>query len=234
MKLKDYLYYRDDWATIYCGDCLKIMALMPPVDVILTDPPYNVGKNYGVATNDRRDPKVYWDWFRLISQEISHRIENGYLYISQPDKNIYVAKPIIEKSGFVFIQHLIWWARNGYSSQLHEKRWSWRHELIQFFKKGDPKGLAVGKGIWFQTVIEALRPQTNYKEGRYHITQKPVKLYQTILIRTPGLIFDPFMGSGTTLLAAKKLNRHAIGIDIEEKHCATTVKRLKQEVFDFR
>ena len=226
-------YYQDNYCTIYQGDCLEIVGELEPVDVVLTDPPYNVGKNYGVATNDRRDPEIYWEWFKLAFQKISERLDDGYLYISQPDKNIYVAKPILEELGFIFIQHLVWWAKNGYSSQLHEKGWSWRHELIQFFKKGDPEGLKVAKGVWFQTVIEALRPQSNYTEGRCHVTQKPTKLYKTILVRTPGLILDPFMGSGTTLVAAKQLNRKAIAIEIEEKYCEIAVKRLSQEVFEF-
>lgn len=226
-------FYQDKWATIYCGDCLEIMPELELVDLILTDPPYNVGKNYGVATNDRQDPEIYWKWLTIRFQEMSKKLENGYLYISQSDKNIYLSKPILEEFGFIFIQHLVWWARNGYSSQLHEKGWSWRHELIQLFKKGDPEGLKVAKGIWFQTVIEALRPQSNYKEGRFHVTQKPVQLYATILVRTPGLILDPFMGSGTTLIAAKKLRRKAIGIDIEEKNCEVAAYRLSQEVIEW-
>ena len=66
-----------------------------------------------------------------------------------------------------------------------------------------------------------------------HPCQKPLKLMVRLLKKTSGIVIDPFMGSGTTLVAAKKLGRKAIGIEIEEKHCEIAAKRLSQEVFDF-
>jgi len=68
-----------------------------------------------------------------------------------------------------------------------------------------------------------------------HPTQKPLELMKWCLGFAPNAqtILDPFMGSGTTLVAARDLGRRAIGIEIEEKYCATTVARLSQEVFHF-
>ena len=225
-------YYQDEWVTIYHGDCREILPELPKVDLVLTDPPYNLGKKYGTKTNDSRDPEEYWRWFDEVFTGVVGLLDVGYLYISHSDRGVYSAKPVLERLGLEYIQTLIWWGRNGYSMQLHRRSWSYRHEPILFLAKGVPGPLNCGEaGQWYTSVIEASRPQSNFKEGRYHPTQKPVKLYEILIARTPGkVVFDPFLGSGTTVIAAKKLNRHCIGIEIEEKYCEIAAKRCSQSV----
>ena len=76
--------------------------------------------------------------------------------------------------------------------------------------------------------------QSMAKNGRVHPNEKPLPLLARLLAKAPqGTILDPFMGSGTTLRAAKDLGRKCIGIEIEEKYCEIAVKRLAQEVLSF-
>jgi len=72
-------------------------------------------------------------------------------------------------------------------------------------------------------------------DGKQHPNQKPLQLFSWCigLFKSAGAILDPFMGSGTTLVAAKLSGRKAIGIEIEEKYCEIAVKRLEQKVFQW-
>ncbi len=226
------LFYQGTLTKIYQGDCLTGMKDIPDssMDLCVTDPPYNISKNYGPESNDHLPPDEYWKWFTQVFSEVYRVMADGYFYCSHSDKGVYIAKPILETIGFEYIQTLIWYGRNGYSMQLHRKSWSYRHEPILFMCKGKPRDLEVGiSGMWYTSVIEVPRPQSNFKEGRCHPTQKPFRLYNIIIKRTPGdIVFDPFMGSGTSLLAARSNNRKYIGFDVNPDYCEIAVKRLKR------
>ena len=78
-------------------------------------------------------------------------------------------------------------------------------------------------------------PIINYEtlpEWQPHPTQKPIKLIIQLIRKEHQKVLDPFMGSGTTLVAAKQLGRKAVGIEIEERYCEIAVKRLQQECLD--
>jgi len=122
-----------------------------------------------------------------------------------------------------------------------EYRWM----LAVHLTNGMTRGL-MGFGNWIPVLVYArpelslYRPQQDCADVPVfglmpeHPSPKPERAMTWILQRLPnGSVLDPFAGSGTTLLAAKALGRHAIGIEIEEKYCAIAVKRLRQEVIAF-
>ena len=211
--LKDYLFYQDDWATIYCGDCREILPLLEPVDLVLTDPPYGIGydrnkKHKGNVIN----PTVIGD------------------------DNPFDPSPLFR------FHNLILWGANCYASRLPDcKTWLAWHKTMTSNDDGQTADMELA---WSNCVERSRLFQYLwagcYRQGEngeyYHPTQKPTALMRwcILLCDDAQIILDPFMGSGTTLLAAKNLNRKSIGIEIEPKYCEISVKRLRQEVFDFR
>lgn len=95
-----------------------------------------------------------------------------------------------------------------------------------------PRGKKTWNGGGTAAVWECLA-HGGERDIRYHKAQKPLELIRTLISlfsEAHELVLDPFMGSGTTLRAAKDLGRRATGIEIEEKYCEIAVKRLAQEV----
>lgn len=208
-------YYADDWTAIAHGDCREILPTLPKVDLVLTDPPYNSGIRYGDSTDDKRDD--YWDWLgeRIGAMMVADRVlvKHSALKINEfvahhPSRMLIWVKPF--SSGFPY---------RGVATHF---------EPIHLLKGDSCR--------WSKDYFECSAGNSN-KEGRTgHPAQMPESV-QRWLVNTfsdvDHVICDPFMGSGTTLRAAKDLNRKAIGIEIEEKYCEIAANRMAQEVMDF-
>jgi DNA modification methylase len=203
-------YYQDDACTIYHGDCREILPLLPKVDLVLTDPPYGIGrdgqkKSTGPTGGGRKAYEFLgWDGERPAPQTF---------------------EAILDCAD----QHIIW--GGNYFADLLPPTMRW---LV--WDKGQRIAQSDGELAW-TSAQKALRIFTEnrveiQKDGAVHPTQKPESLMRWCLGLHPSaaIILDPFMGSGTTLRAAKDLGRKAIGIELERKYCDIAVKRLRQEV----
>jgi DNA modification methylase len=196
-------YYEHAGITIYHGDCREVLPHVT-ADVLVTDPPYGLADKWSGGTW-ATDP-MYADarrWDRA------------------PFTNI---AAVIAKT-----PHAIVWGGNYYSLPPSRCWLAWE-------KSARMPTMADLELAW--TNLD--RPAKSWIEDRnpdgkrWHPTQKPVSLMQWCLGFVPdGVVLDPFMGSGTTLVAAKNLCRRAIGIDIEERYCEIAAKRLSQEVMQF-
>ena len=206
-------FYKDTRAgiTIYCGDCRDILPHLEPVDLVLTDPPYGMEfqSNYRILKHSKivGDTCIPLD---VIDVAIEKALRAAYIFCRWD--NLKVMPP--PKS-------VLAWVKNNWSmgDLKHEHGRQW--EACCFYPK---EGHEFIKRI--PDVIHADRTGNDL-----HPTEKPVGLIRVILeANIADSVLDPFMGSGTTLRAAKDLGRKAIGIEIEEKYCEAAVKRLAQEV----
>lgn len=222
-------YYQDDAVTIYHGDA---QTLLPDLaaNLIATDPPYGVGVDYGPMSDDSRPD--YWPWMRdmvtlmrcaATTTAFTHRVAALH-ELSEWD---WVG---------VWFKHWSSGTRLGNSVVLPH----WEPVFLYGIhgagvKTGDhtsdvwevnpvpaPKGVTRGKDGWASTSV-----------GLAHPTPKPVELYRAFIgaFSAPGdVVLDPFVGSGTTLRAAKDMGRRCIGIDREERWCEVAARRCSQEV----
>lgn len=226
---------------IYTEDCLETMSRIPTgaVDIINTDPPYNVGKFYegkgGEYSNDDNMPEAdFWKYYTARAEEMSRVLKDrGFLYVSSATKQIFKVREIYERAGLKWVQILIWYGPNmlGFTPKC-AMPWTQLMEPITLFIKGkrQPMNDRVGDMLSHDVQVHS-RPQRNSKAGRFHPCQKPLKLYEVIIARTPGeIIYDPFMGVGTTAIAAVRQGRQWIGSEIRENFAEIARTRVRNEV----
>lgn len=233
MQLKDYLFYQDDWAIIYCGDCLEIMPLMKPesVDLVVTDPPffmpathYQSRINWQRTWGDTSILKVFWE--RVMEMAIPRIKKTGHFLTFCNHESYPVFYPVMYER-FDFLKSLIWDKKHVGLGRV----WRNQHEMIIAARWDSAEFNENGKLRADILYFEAT-PSAN----REHPVEKPLDLLSDLIETTTfqnNSILDPFLGSGTTCVAAKNLNRKSIGIEINPKYCEIAVKRLRQEVFNF-
>lgn len=220
-------YYQDSHCTIYHGDCREILPHLEPVDLVLTDPPY-VHKSVSGA-GIARLMKVFEEGTikKLSDFKFSEYIPEVY------NKCKYM---IAFHSRDLIPDYAQFSRAAGSCYDLHV--WH-KTNAVPFCGSSFKPDIEYIAHIWKEKFGWGRLSQENYSKvftsilmvNKIHPCEKPIDLlYRYIKILEPQTILDPFMGSGTTLRAAKDLNRKAIGIEIEEKYCKIAVERLRQEV----
>jgi len=203
-------------ATLYLGDCMDILPTLEKVDAVITDPPYGIGADKGASIGGtdasgryRRKPKQYeggWDSERPSESLIRAVLEAGYVSIVWGGN--YFAD-IIPRGG----KWLFWDKLNSMPSYSDgEIAWT------------NIEGVAVKKISQCNNGLASIQDG-----GRWHPTQKPERVMRWCVGFVPKAetILDPFMGSGTTGVAAVQMGRKFIGIEREPKYFDIACKRIE-------
>ncbi len=246
-------YYADDLVTIYHARAEEVLPSLADasVDAIVTDPPYNVSERNGrdgttVGRLRRKNGtarKVWRDfgaWDRgwqpgpFIAEAVRLLVEGGSLlsFVSEFTLTPFLASGLNHR-GLIYwrktnpttafrmlyvraVEMIVWQVK---TSTARRQPWTWN-------AGGYRPNVYDGPVLAGYSVV-------NGNEPRVHPTQKPLWLMRSILAvhSSPGqLVVDPYMGSGTTVAAAKSLGRRAIGIEQDERWCEIAARRCSQEV----
>jgi len=207
-------------ATLYFGDCMEVLPTLPKVDAVITDPPYGVN----AAVSTRND---------LIIGDESTKVRDAVFEMCQADAGVWFGTTKCQKPPGVHIT-LIW--DKGPFVGMGDLDFPWKLTHEEIYIVGD-KSKWSGKREESVIRVNALfpnLPKANAKRGGQqmeHPTQKPVELMNILLNKLhASLILDPFMGSGTTGVAAIQLGRKFIGIEREERYFEIACKRIEQAV----
>lgn len=217
-------YYDEDGITIYHGDCREIDAWLA-ADVLVTDPPYGRAWQQGDTGSARGWKSDEHDGIANDTDTAARdaalamwgdrpAIVFGDLMLAPPSGNKLTL--VYDKGGDAGFTGAV----GGYRRNV---------EAIYLIGKH-------ASGLGGRSAIVSTRTSCggNLARTTGHPHTKALDVVQALLMAAPGgVVADPFMGSGTTLRAAKDLGRKAIGIEVEERYCEIAARRLAQGVFDF-
>lgn len=205
-------YYADDLVTIYHGDCREIVPSLSKDVAVVSDPPYGMAWDTDTTrfSGGKQKVKRGRDWGAAIDGDAEPFDPSQWLdypYVVLFGSNHFGARLPVGTT-------LVWVKRHdeAFGSFLSDMELAWR------------KG---GHGVYGYRSLRA--------PGRtHHPTEKPVDVMRWCIERSGApesvTILDPFMGSGSTLVAAKSLGRRAIGIETQEVYCRRAANRCRQEV----
>lgn len=213
-------FYADDSVTLFHGDCLEITDWLK-ADVLITDPPYgtqfsaeNPKGGYGRRGVGNLPPEGF-----VIANDGTTETRDKVLSLWGDRPALVFGSPRMPEPPGNWADRLVWDKKR---LGMNGGPWRYRHESIfvtaGFVRQSNDAG----------SILTAFPDQSD------HIHAKPIGLMEALLATAPvGVIADPFAGSGSTLVAASRLGRKAVGVEIDERFCEVLARRLDQGFFDF-
>ena len=207
-------YYQDEFVTLYHGDCLEVTEWLD-ADVLVTDPPYGMSYKSG------------------RKKDLDEIANDRNLDVRDKTLSLWEDKPALvfgtwKQPRPENVRQLIVWDKRGAAGYSGDLKMPWADITEEIYVLG---------GGWIGRRRAAIYEIPTLPPGKRpnHPTPKPVGLMESLMehIEPAKTLADPFAGSGPTLIAARNLNRKAIGVELEEKYCEMIAKRLSQNAFDF-
>lgn len=221
------------------GDARDVMPEIGRVDLVITDPPYSSGARTDSEKQVRgamlrsmedsdwfsHDAMTTWgfNWFiRSVFSDMRQALPEGahvYVFIDwRQTPNVY---GMMEACGFR-VNHCLVWNKGHFGMGAY---WRNQHENIVFASNGMPTAM-LDRGMGSVITCSNVSPA-----ARVHPTEKPADLLVTLIDAVPGkVVFDPFMGSGSTGVAAVRAGRSFVGVEINPGHFETACERISCEV----
>jgi len=240
---------------IYNGNCLEILKEIndESVDLVLTDPPYNIAAQttpiWDTRYKDKIPRKIQFDaeWDKLDNEEFLEIMKlfigevfrilkpSGTFYCFTSDNYISYMRDIIISYGMIYRQTCVWIKSNPVP-QVRKVKYMHATELFFFAHK--QKGFdsfrwenGMRDNVFYHPIVSGHERLKDSDGKTAHPTQKPEWLFKELIKYSTNendLVVDPFMGVGTACVCAKQLNRNYIGIEISQDYCKLAYNRLKE------
>lgn len=229
----------------HCGDCITVMNKIPAesISCIVTSPPYNLKNSTGNGMRNGSGGK--WPKAELINGYENHHDEMPHdEYVAWQRNCLTAMMRVLKNDGVIFYNHK-WRVQGGMLQDRHDIVKDFPVRQIIIWKRAG--GINFNAGYFlptYEVIYMICKPEFKLAEGANKMTDvwevpqargnehpapMPIELAQKCIQASPGgIVLDPFMGSGTSAIAATVLNREWVGIEISEKYCNMADKRVKE------
>ncbi|MCX8112846.1 MAG: site-specific DNA-methyltransferase [Bacteroidia bacterium] len=226
---------------VICGDVLEVLRTFPDssIDLVITSPPYNKKEKYGgwlvdkviyAGAKDHMEEAAYQAWQLAVLQELYRVVKpTGSLFYNhkvryEEGKLIHPMEWLLHSPWQIW-QEIIW--HRKIAGNIRGWRFWSVDERIYWLVRQRPPELAPAHAKF--TSVWELRPESGHKQHpAVFPIELPARIIFSILEDKPGIVLDPFCGTGTTLVAAKLLGKSYIGIDISSEYVAYAEQRIAQ------
>lgn len=213
-------YYQDELVTLYHGDCREITDWLT-ADVLVTDPPYGIAYASEFSNHRPTTGRAAYRETKAISGDNGTALRDWAMAAWGTKPALVFGRWDVPRPAGTRAR-LIW--DKGNSAGMGDLSLPWGRSDEEIYVLGSG---FIGPRVGSVVRVRMLTPGSLARPD--HPTPKPISLFETLVAKCPnGVIADPFAGSGPALLAARRVGRHSIGVEVEERHCETIAHRLAQ------